>query len=120
MSYQALKWVDRDKSKNVTGTKLNAANLNNIENGIVALETALGDLTTKASALTLTDDQVKAIADISALKTGLADLQAKFDAHVHSNEAGDTTGGVVIESSASTSTTDSSSTNGQDSNKSGN
>ena len=113
MSYQALKWVDRDKSKGITGTKLNAENLNRIEDGIVALEAALADLTTKASALNLTDEQIKAISNLPT-------LEAKFEAHVHSNEAGDTTGGVTTDPTATTSTTDSSSTNGQDSNKAGN
>lgn len=113
MPYQALKWVDRDKSKGITGTKLNAENLNRIEDGIVALESALAELTTKASALTLTDAQINAISNIPT-------LQANFNGHVHSNEAGNTTGEVVMESSSSTSTTDSSSTNGQDSNKAGN
>jgi len=104
MPYQALKWVDRDKSKNVVGTKLNAENLNHIEDGIVTLDTSLEDLTKAVKGLNLTEDQLKALSDISgsvaALQTGLSSLQAKFDAHVHSNEAGDTTGGVTTETNA--------------------
>ncbi|AGF59627.1 hypothetical protein B0P06_006098 [Clostridium saccharoperbutylacetonicum] len=116
MSYQALKWVDRDKSKDIPGTKLNAENLNHIEAGIVTLDNAVADLTKAFTGLNLTEDQIKALSDISgnvaALQKGLDALQAKFDAHVHSNEAGNTTGGVTTDPTATTSTTDSSSTNG--------
>jgi hypothetical protein len=118
MSYTALTWVDR--SKDTPGTKLNATNLNRIENGIKDLYIALDTITKKVP----TEAQLNAISNFSKsvgdLQTGLDQLKTDFNAHVHSNEAGDTTGGVTTDPTATTSTTDSSSTNGQDSNKAGN
>jgi hypothetical protein len=112
MSYTALNWVDRDKSKNVPGTKLNAANLNHIEKGIGDLYDALDAITKNIP----TAAQLSAISSFSenvgTLQKGLDGLQKQFDAHVHLNEAGDTTGGVTTDPTATTSTTDSSSTNG--------
>lgn len=110
MSFEKLQWVNRDKDNGVTGTKLNAANLNRIEDGISTLDTALAALSAQVSTIDpstgtgLTEEQSQLLSSVSqSLKTvqdGLDSLTKKFESHVHSNEAGETTGPVVIEENA--------------------
>ncbi len=99
MSYEATKWADRTAT--TSGTKLNADHLNNIEGGISALDIAVTDLTTKVNAIDLTEAQLNQLKNISdsltQVQSDLSSLKAEFDAHVHSNEAGDTTGKVTTD-----------------------
>lgn len=105
MSYQAITWINRDKANNIAGTKLNADNLNHLEQGIGALDTALAQLAVQVDAIDpttgtgLTDEQSLLLTTVSdSLKTvqdGLTALTEQFNAHVHSNEIGETTGEVV-------------------------
>lgn len=44
MSFEPLKWVNRDKEAGLTGTKINADNMNHIENGISDLNNALSTI----------------------------------------------------------------------------
>lgn len=107
MSYQSITWVNRDNVNNVTGTKLNADNMNRIEQGIVALDTAVSDLTTQVNAIDpatgtgLTAEQVTLLNTVSdslqTVQNGLNLLKTQFESHVHSNEVGETTGPVIIQ-----------------------
>jgi hypothetical protein len=104
MAYVATTWVNRDKDQE--GTKLNADNLNHIEEGISTLDTALSNLATTVSGLNLTEEQLALLTNVSNslkdVQDGLNALSAKFEAHVHSNEAGDVTGPVAIQSDDNT------------------
>lgn len=110
MSYKVTQWVDR--SSTTAGTKLNATNMAHIEEGIQTIDSALSELSTKVSTIDpktgtgITDDQVKLLNTVSdnltAVQNGLNLLKANFEAHVHSNEVGDTTGKVIIETSSTT------------------
>lgn len=105
MSYQAITWVNRDKANNVAGTKLNAENMNRIEQGIKELAEHVATIDPKTGT-GLTDDQLKLLTNVKdSLKTvqdGLDSLKKNFEIHVHSNEAGNTTGAVIIETSSPT------------------
>jgi|GEM_PF-6976799 hypothetical protein len=94
MSYTATKWENRDKVKGIVGTKLNADNMNKIEEGIVAIDDALSKLAGQ-----ITPEQLSLLANVSTslttLQGHLDTLEADFKAHVHSNVVGDTTGEVI-------------------------
>lgn len=73
-------WADRDNVNNTPGTKLNATNFNKLEEGLQNTDTILSAL----------EDTV------ASLQTALETLEQNFNVHVHANEAGETTGSVVI------------------------
>lgn len=73
-------WIDRDNVNSTPGTKLNATNFNKLEEGLENTDTILSAL----------EDTV------ASLQTALETLEQNFNAHVHTNEAGETTGSVVI------------------------
>lgn len=112
MSFEPLKWVNRDKEAGLTGTKINADNMNHIENGISDLNNALAQLAQQVESIDsstgtgLSAEEKTLLSTVQdSLKTvqdGLDSLTKKFESHVHSNEAGETTGPVVIEENSAT------------------
>lgn len=103
MSYTKTIWENRDAANNIAGTKLNAEHMNNIENGIEALNTAVSNLTTQVTTIEsgLTPEQVTLLetvqGDLATVQNALSSLKAEFDAHVHSNVVGETTGPVIVQ-----------------------
>lgn len=101
MSYTKTVWENRDAANNIAGTKLNAEHMNNIETGIEALDTAVSNLTTQVNAIDLTPEQLEVLSSVSTnlqtVQDGLNLLKTQFEAHVHSNVVGETTGPVIVQ-----------------------
>jgi len=108
ISYAKTVWKDRDKANNEPGTKLTSEHLTNIEDGIGQLVEAVNAIS-PATGTGLTSDQVKLLDQvgtrIDAVEKDLAALKSQFEAHVHSNVVGETTGEVVAATSSTTDTT---------------
>jgi prefoldin subunit 5 len=95
--YAKTTWVDRDNVNNTPGTKLNAQNFNKLEQGleecdsvVVTLEAAVAALQSATSTISTLQSQ------LSTLQGQYTQLKSDFDTHVHENDAGTTTGPVVI------------------------
>lgn len=104
--YTKTVWVDRnatDPQNIVHGTKVNATNLNKLEEAVsvvdaaeLALEQRVGTLETAGLPQAVTDEITALQTAVNTLTTNYNTLLANFQAHVHANEAGDTTGAVVL------------------------
>ncbi len=97
--YAKTAWENRDKANNKPGTKLNAEHMNNIEDGIEKLVEVVNAIN-PATGTGLTDEQLTLLTTVkTSLETVQKDLdtlKAKFEAHVHPNVVGDTTGEVIV------------------------
>ena len=112
-SYSKTTWVDRnatDPLNVIAGTKLNAANLNKLEQGLadsdaasVALEARVLTIESSGPVGEQTAEITQLISDlnaselaVTALTNVVAQLRADFDKHTHENVVGDVTGPVVL------------------------
>ena len=105
-AYSKTVWVDRnatDPNNIVHGTKVNATNLNKLEEAVavvdaaeIALEERVGTLETNGLPQAVTDEITALQNAVTTLTNNYNALLADFQAHVHANEAGDTTGAVII------------------------
>lgn len=107
-AYVATNWVDKDATNDIHGTKLNAEKFNKIEQELLVLDNAqMSLLSTVDSINSLTGDQKTSLTSLTetvtvlqtaldTLTTEFNTLKSNFEAHVHDNETGDTTGSVVI------------------------
>jgi hypothetical protein len=105
-AYVKTVWVDRDATdpNNIKhGTKVNATNLNKLEEALtvvdaaeLALEERVGTLETNGLPQAVTDEITALQNSVTTLTNNYNQLLADFQAHVHANEAGDTTGGVIV------------------------
>lgn len=106
MAYEVTKWENRDKDNNIKGTALNAKHMNNIENGISALDTAVTHLSGQVASINLTPEQLDQLSHVATslndVQNELISLKAEFEAHVHENVVGETTGPVIIETDKTT------------------
>ena len=95
--YAKTTWVDRDNANNTPGTKLNAQNFNKLEAGLEVCDTSVSALEVAVAALQTSVGTISTLqSKLSALQTDYNKLKADFDAHVHENDAGTTTGPVVV------------------------
>jgi hypothetical protein len=104
--YTKTVWADRnatDPKNIIPGTKLNATHMNNLESGLaavdaaeLALEERVGTLETNGLPQAVTDEITSLQNAVQTLSDNYTKLLADFQAHVHSNEVGDTTGGVIV------------------------
>jgi hypothetical protein len=95
--YAKTIWVDRDDVNKTPGTKLNAQNFNKLEEGLELTDGIVAQLEAAVAALQTANGTVSSMqTELTTLKNNYDKLKADFDAHVHENGAGATTGAVVV------------------------